>query len=67
METGPLEILKLAIDENVKVRLKTGENLEGVLKGFDEHMNLVLLNRTDSLFVRGDTVLLIRPSTYIAT
>lgn len=59
---GPLNQLRLMVEGKITVELRDGETFEGVLKAFDEHMNLLLLNvkGRDILFLRGDTVLTIR-------
>ncbi len=54
------------------VRLKGGKSLRGRLKGFDQHLNLVLEETEDTsspenvkklgqIIVRGDNVVLISP------
>ncbi|MGD8565589.1 MAG: LSm family protein [Candidatus Bathyarchaeota archaeon] len=66
------EILEENLGKKVIVRLKGGRSLRGVLKGFDQHLNLVLEeteNTTDVedvkklglIIVRGDNVVIISP------
>ena len=66
------EILEENLGKKVIVRLKGGRSLRGVLKGFDQHLNLVLEeteNTTDEedvkklglIIVRGDNVVIISP------
>ena len=66
------EILEQNIGKIVLVRLKGGKSLRGRLKGFDQHLNLVLEETEDTtdvesqkklglLIVRGDNVVLISP------
>jgi small nuclear ribonucleoprotein len=66
------EILEQNIGKVVLVRLKGGKNLRGKLKGFDQHLNLVLEETEDTsnsenvkklgmIIVRGDNVILISP------
>jgi small nuclear ribonucleoprotein len=66
------EILEQNIGKVVLVRLKGGKNLRGRLKGFDQHLNLVLEETDDTsnsenikklgmIIVRGDNVILISP------
>jgi len=66
------EILEQNIGKVVLVRLKGGKNLRGRLKGFDQHLNLVLEETEDTsnsenikklgmIIVRGDNVILISP------
>ncbi len=60
------------LNDNVYVRLKGGVSVKGVLKSFDQHLNLVLDNAeevTDSgsralgtILVRGDSVVAISPA-----
>jgi small nuclear ribonucleoprotein len=66
------EILEQNLGKIVLVRLKGGKNLRGKLKGFDQHLNLVLEETEDTttsenvrklgqIIVRGDNVVLISP------
>ena len=66
------DILEQNLDKIVLVRLKGGKSLRGVLKGFDQHLNLVLDQTEDNtnpdevkslglIIVRGDNVILISP------
>lgn len=63
---GPLDILKLLINNSVTIELKDSSLITGCLKGFDEHLNLIMFKArtsneySDILFVRGDLVCLIR-------
>ena len=60
------------LNNNVYVRLKGGISVKGILKSFDQHLNLVLDNAeevTDSgsralgtILVRGDSVVAISPA-----
>jgi len=65
-------ILEESLDKVVLVRLKGGRSLRGKLKGFDQHLNLVLEDAEDttdaenvkklgSIIVRGDNVVIISP------
>ncbi len=38
----PMDVLEDSIDQRMTLLLKDGRTLEGVLKGFDQYMNLVL-------------------------
>lgn len=66
------EILEQNLGKIVLVRLKGGKSLRGRLKGFDQHLNLVLEETEDTtntenmrklglIIVRGDNVILISP------
>ena len=62
---GPLDILKLLINSQVKVTLKDRTDIEGLFKGYDEHLNVILYKARgkagldDILFIRGDLVSII--------
>ncbi|MEM2875753.1 MAG: LSm family protein [Candidatus Bathyarchaeia archaeon] len=66
------QILEESLGKIVLVRLKGGKSLRGKLKGFDQHLNLVLEESEDItvpsevkklglIIVRGDNVILISP------
>ncbi len=66
------EILEQNVNKVVLVRLRGGKKLRGKLKGFDQHLNLVLEDTDDTtdientkklglIIVRGDNVVLISP------
>ena len=66
------QILEQNLSRVVLVRLKGGKSLRGRLKGFDQHLNLVLEETEDTsnpentrklgaIIVRGDNVVLISP------
>ena len=66
------QILDESLGKIVLVRLKGGKSLRGKLKGFDQHLNLVLEETEDTtdmenvkklgvLIVRGDNVIIISP------
>lgn len=66
------EIMEESLGKIVLVRLRGGRKLRGKLKGFDQHLNLVLEETeetTDSekakklgvIIVRGDNVIIISP------
>jgi len=66
------KILEESIGKIVLVRLRGGKSIRGRLKGFDQHLNLVLdetedttnvenVKRLGLIIVRGDNVVLISP------
>jgi len=66
------QILEESLGKIVLVRLKGGRSLRGKLKGFDQHLNLVLEDAEDTtnseeikklgaIIVRGDNVVIISP------
>ncbi len=74
METSrPLDALNNARNKKIVVELKNGKQFIGVLKAFDIHINVVmddaeeriegeLKRKLGTVFVRGDTIILISPS-----
>jgi small nuclear ribonucleoprotein (snRNP)-like protein len=63
MENKPLELLNSAINKKVKVHLKNGIIIEGILLSFDIHTNMVIKTnvelKNEYLFIRGDGVVYI--------
>jgi len=66
------KILEQSIGKIVLVRLRGGKKLRGRLKGFEQHLNLVLAETDDTtdvenvkklgtIIVRGDNVVIISP------
>ncbi len=66
------QILQESLGKAVLVRLKGGKSLRGKLRGFDQHLNLVIDDTEDTtdpenikklgiLIVRGDNVVIISP------
>ncbi|MEM2933965.1 MAG: LSM domain-containing protein [Methanocellales archaeon] len=61
---NPQKCLSAALGKSITVALKNGKEYRGELKGFDEHMNLVLENaellnagrKLDIAVIRGDTI-----------
>jgi small nuclear ribonucleoprotein len=69
----PLDALNNARDKKVILELKNGKQMVGKLKAFDVHINTVLeeaeehengelIRKLGTLFIRGDTIILISPS-----
>ncbi len=72
MSEMTVQVLEESLGKTVLVRLKGGRSLRGKLKGFDQHLNLVLEDSEDvsdsenikklgSIIVRGDNVVIISP------
>ena len=60
--SGVLNVLRLSVGSRVKVKVRDGSRVRGILRAFDEHLNL-LLNKSSKevVFVRGDVITYIRP------
>ena len=67
-----VQILEKSLGKNVLIRLRGGKSIRGQLKGFDQHLNLVLEKAEDVtdtnsvvdlglIIVRGDNVVMISP------
>lgn len=63
MFTDPIDTLKVYLNENVFVKLRSGENIEGKLIGFDEFHSLLLSFGNETRFIRGENILLIGEKT----
>lgn len=72
-ESSTIELLNESLGNVVLVKLKGGRDLRGVLKSFDEHLNIVLDNAQElkegqenrelgTIIVRGDSVIIISPA-----
>jgi len=72
MSEMTIKVLEESLGKTVLVRLKGGRSLRGKLKGFDQHLNLVLeetddisdkenLRKLGVIIVRGDNVIIISP------
>jgi small nuclear ribonucleoprotein len=69
----PLSVLNQSLNKRVIVELKFNRGYNGILDGFDPHMNLVLKNaeeidmegnksrKLEKTIVRGDNVIYISP------
>ena len=66
-----IKVLDESIGKVVLIKLKGNRMVRGVLQGFDQHMNLLLVNSEDltdgsakslgTIIVRGDNVVMISP------
>jgi small nuclear ribonucleoprotein (snRNP)-like protein len=74
MMNKPLELLAKSLDMRVLIKLKGGRELRGKLRGYDQHMNLILEDaeeirpgeeeqvlKVGTIIVRGDNVIIISP------
>jgi len=67
-----LSLLRSSLNKQVLVKLKGGRELRGILKSFDQHLNLLLeeveevkegrSRRLGTVLIRGDNVILISPA-----
>jgi len=66
------KILEESLGKTVLIRLRGGKSIRGLLRGFDQHLNLVLEKAEDVtdkekaaelglIIVRGDNVVMISP------
>jgi len=66
------EILEESLGKVILIQLRGGKRLRGKLKGFDQHLNLVLeetedvtnadnLKKLGLIIIRGDNVVMISP------
>jgi small nuclear ribonucleoprotein len=60
MADRPLDVLEAKLGEDVTVTLKGGDTVDGILDGYDQHMNLVLEGENTTI-IRGDNVVSIQP------
>ncbi|RLE50211.1 MAG: RNA-binding protein [Candidatus Methanomethylicota archaeon] len=72
-EATTTEVLSKSLGGLVLVKLKGGRSIRGILKSFDQHLNLVLEEAEEiiegeepkklgTLIIRGDNVILISPT-----
>ena len=67
----PLDVLGSSQDKRVIIRMKSGESITGVLKAFDQHINIWLDEaemqgskgdlKLGKVLVRGDNIVLVSP------
>ena len=69
----PLDVLGSSQDKRVIIRMKSGESITGLLKAFDQHINIWLDDaemqgsngdgvKLGKVLVRGDNIILVSPS-----
>ncbi|MBM5805210.1 MAG: RNA-binding protein [Candidatus Verstraetearchaeota archaeon] len=72
-DSGATEILSESLGSFVLVKLKGSREVRGMMKSFDQHLNLVLENAEElipdkepkklgTIIVRGDNVVIVSPS-----
>ena len=72
-EIGATEMLSESLGAFVLVKLRGGREVRGLMKSFDQHLNLVLENAEElvqdkdpkklgTVIVRGDNVVIVSPS-----
>ncbi|ODV80250.1 LSM-domain-containing protein [Suhomyces tanzawaensis NRRL Y-17324] len=74
----PLDLIRYQLDEFVLVKLRGAREMKGKLQGYDSHCNMVLsdaqefifsegeeqpvVKKSEMVFIRGDSVILISPT-----
>jgi len=73
MSTATQQLLTRALGTVVLVKLKGGRDIRGILRSFDQHLNIVLEEAEElkegedpkklgTIIVRGDNIIIISPS-----
>lgn len=72
-ENRPMDLLGRSVNSQVLVKLKGDRELRGRLRGYDQHLNLILDEAEDltenppqelgTVILRGDNVIFLSPST----
>ena len=67
----PLDVLGSSVEKTVIVKIKNGENISGILKAFDSHINIWLDDskiqqgekeiKLGKVLIRGDSIIYISP------
>jgi small nuclear ribonucleoprotein len=71
----PLDLLEQSLNKTILLRLRGDKELRGVLRGYDQHLNLVLENaelmaldegetrtiQLGKIILRGDNVMVVSP------
>lgn len=61
----PEDLLKIALNKQVKIRVKDSKDVTGILQAFDEHYNILLTDAKEldkkmgTLYIRGDIVVML--------
>jgi Small nuclear ribonucleoprotein (snRNP) homolog len=50
----PLDALEASLDDPVTVELKDGRAFHGLLDGYDQHMNVVLVDTAETVEIDSD-------------
>ena len=68
----PLDVLGSSQDKRVIVKMKSGESIAGILKAFDQHINIWLDDaevqgdgselKLGKVLLRGDNIIFVSPS-----
>ena len=67
----PFDILGNSTDKRIIIKLKSGERVTGILKAFDQHINIMLEDaeisgtedvKLGKVLVRGDNILYVSPA-----
>ena len=68
----PLDVLGSSQDKRVIIRMKSGESITGLLKAFDQHINIWLDDaevqgdgselKLGKVLLRGDNIIFVSPS-----
>ncbi|MHA2316000.1 MAG: LSM domain-containing protein [Candidatus Hermodarchaeia archaeon] len=71
-ENRPMDLLSRSLNSQVLVKLKGDRELRGRLRGYDQHLNLILDDAEDltekppqelgTVILRGDNVIFLSPS-----
>lgn len=59
MLSDPTDILKTYLRESIIVRLRSGEQIEGLLLGFDEYHSLLIALDLETMFIRGENIVFV--------
>ena len=66
----PLDVLGSSVDKTIIIKIKSGEDIVGILKAFDSHINIWLDDakiqgeqeiKIGKVLIRGDNIVYISP------